>query len=75
VPLLRRPEDPDAPVDVAGLPLQRLTRFVEQLGEPRYRARQLFQWLHRKRARSFAEMTSLSTSLRQRLAERARTAR
>jgi len=39
------------------------------LGEPAYRARQVYSWLHRKRARSFGEMTSLGKDLRGRLAE------
>jgi 23S rRNA (adenine2503-C2)-methyltransferase len=37
------------------------------LGEPAYRARQLYSWLYRKRARSFAEMTDLGKELRRRL--------
>ncbi len=38
-----------------------------ELGEPRYRARQLYAWLYAKRARSFAQMTDLGLRLRQRL--------
>ena len=33
--------------------------FVAGLGEPAYRARQLYVWLYQKRARSFAAMTNL----------------
>jgi 23S rRNA (adenine2503-C2)-methyltransferase len=42
---------------------------AESLGEPAYRGRQLYVWLYRKRARSFAEMTNLSKPFRRRLAE------
>lgn len=45
---------------------------VDVLGEKRFRAEQLFQWLHEKRARSFDEMTNLSKSLRAKLETMAR---
>jgi 23S rRNA (adenine2503-C2)-methyltransferase len=45
-----------------------LEGIVGQLGEPAYRARQLYVWLYRKRARSFDEMTNLSRPLRTALA-------
>ncbi|MBE3582870.1 MAG: 23S rRNA (adenine(2503)-C(2))-methyltransferase RlmN [Limnochordaceae bacterium] len=40
--------------------------------QPRYRARQLFEWIQARSARSFAEMTSLPLSLRQELEQKAR---
>jgi 23S rRNA (adenine2503-C2)-methyltransferase len=46
-----------------------LEELFKALGEPGYRARQLFGWLHQKRARDFMEMTSLSSGLRERLRE------
>lgn len=39
------------------------------MGLPAYRAGQIYQWLHVKRASSFDEMSSLPANLRQRLAE------
>ncbi len=44
-----------------------LEAAMAALGEPRYRARQVYSWLYRKRARSFAEMTDLGKELRERL--------
>ena len=38
-------------------------------GEPRYRVDQVLDWVFQKRAASYADMTSLSKSLRARLAE------
>src|SRR5579875_2507679 len=38
-------------------------------GEPPYRARQLFAWIHGQGARDFGEMSSLPRALRQRLVE------
>ena len=37
------------------------------MGEPKFRAKQVYEWLWKKSARSFAEMTNLSKSLRQNL--------
>jgi 23S rRNA (adenine2503-C2)-methyltransferase len=50
-----------------GLELLGLEERLGELGEPRYRARQLYAWLYAKRARSFAQMTDLGLDLRQRL--------
>lgn len=48
-----------------------LTEFVQTLGEPAYRARQIFAGLHRRRLRSLAEMTDVPKELRAQLEERA----
>lgn len=45
--------------------------FVEELGEPRYRADQIWEWLYLHLADSFDEMTNLPLDLRQRLADMA----
>ncbi|MFN8389253.1 MAG: 23S rRNA (adenine(2503)-C(2))-methyltransferase RlmN [Bdellovibrionota bacterium] len=42
------------------------------LNEQRYRARQVVQWVYRKRVRDFQEMTNISREVRGRLAERYR---
>jgi len=54
-------------VDLLNLPPEELSLIVRDLGQPDYRARQLFSWLHR--GAQFAEMTDLSRSLRERLAK------
>jgi 23S rRNA (adenine2503-C2)-methyltransferase len=46
--------------NLKGLSQRELQEFVESLGEPKYRAQQLFQWINSKRARSFEEMTNIS---------------
>src|SRR5947207_9811272 len=56
---------------LTGLTPAELTEFVAGLGEPQYRARQLFAALHRRRLRSCAEMTDLPLALRARLQARA----
>ena len=58
--------------DISSMTLPRLTEWVTgTLGEPKFRAGQIYRWIHQKRAGSFAEMTNLSTALRQKLEERA----
>jgi 23S rRNA (adenine2503-C2)-methyltransferase len=48
-----------------------LSAFCEQLGEKRFRATQLFRWIHQKGATGFDEMTDLARSLREKLQGRA----
>src|SRR5438270_1806875 len=48
-----------------------LSEFVAALGEPPYRARQIFAGIHRRRLLSFAEMTDLPKDLRATLSEHA----
>ena len=47
--------------------LEGLAVFCERLGEKRYRAVQLFRWIHRKGASSFDDMSDLAKSLREKL--------
>jgi 23S rRNA (adenine2503-C2)-methyltransferase len=51
--------------------LDALVAYVAGLGEKRFRALQLFRWIHRRGANSFAEMSDLSASLRDKLAAQA----
>lgn len=46
-----------------------LVEFFSGIGEPKYRANQIFIGLHRRRLRSFDEMTDLPKSLREKLSE------
>ncbi len=45
-----------------------LSAFCEQLGEKRFRATQLFRWIHKSGAGDFAQMSDLAKSLRDKLA-------
>ncbi len=51
------------------LDLDAMVRFLEGLGEKRFRAVQLFRWIHQKGARDFADMTDLAKGLRSKLPE------
>lgn len=45
--------------------------MLKELGEPKFRAKQIFDWLHAKQVDSFEEMTNLSKGLREKLSETA----
>ncbi|MFP4671009.1 MAG: 23S rRNA (adenine(2503)-C(2))-methyltransferase RlmN [Desulfohalobiaceae bacterium] len=47
--------------------LQELQLRLQQMGEPAFRAKQLWQWIWQKKAHSFQDMTNISKALRQRL--------
>ena len=47
--------------------LDGLAVFCEQLGEKRFRATQLFRWIHQKGAQDFDAMSDLAKSLREKL--------
>lgn len=47
--------------------LEGLAAFCERLGEKRFRATQLFRWIHQKGAAQFDEMSDLAKSLREKL--------
>ncbi|MGB0385741.1 MAG: 23S rRNA (adenine(2503)-C(2))-methyltransferase RlmN [Ardenticatenaceae bacterium] len=48
-----------------------MERFVVGLGQPRFRAKQIWNWIYRKLVTSFDEMRNLPKALRQKLAEEA----
>jgi len=50
-----------------GLTLDELTALVQEVGEPKYRAKQLAEWLYVKRATTLDEMTNLPKALRAKL--------
>jgi 23S rRNA (adenine2503-C2)-methyltransferase len=55
--------------DIRDLSFRELAEELKDLGEPSYRAGQVFDWLYKKRAASFEEFTDLPKSLRLRLEE------
>lgn len=53
--------------DIKSMDLQELQAFVEKLGEKKFRAKQLYLWMHQKLVKDFEEMTNLSKSFREKL--------
>ncbi len=56
--------------NLIGLDRAELAAELERLGEPGFRARQLWHWIYHRGVADFAEMTTLSKAFRARLAER-----
>lgn len=55
--------------DILSLSLEELQEKLLQIGEKKYRALQVFQWLHCKKAVSFEEMTNISAQTKALLVE------
>lgn len=63
----------DARRDLLGLTREKLTELLAQdLGWPKFRALQLFQWIHRHRIKDFTECSNLSPRFREELQARYR---
>src|SRR5215207_1160356 len=62
----------DRAIQLAGLSQPELISFLQTLGEPAYRGRQLFAALQHRRLRTFDEMTDLPKELRARLEKAAK---
>ena len=58
-------------VQLTGLTQAELSDFVQELGEPAYRGRQLFSAIQRRRVRSYDQITNLPKEFRAKLQERA----
>ena len=56
-----------AAVNLLDFDLEGLAAFCERLGEKRFRATQLFRWIHQRGASDFDQMTDLAKSLREKL--------
>ncbi|MCR4814698.1 MAG: 23S rRNA (adenine(2503)-C(2))-methyltransferase RlmN [Lachnospiraceae bacterium] len=56
-------------MDLKSLSYEELQNEVLTLGEPKFRAGQIFDWIHKKQAVSVDEMSNLSKGLREKLKE------
>lgn len=57
-------------MDIKSMTLPELQEEMATIGEKSFRAKQLYEWIHVRQARSFDEMTNLSVALRERCRER-----
>jgi len=53
--------------DIKSMDLDELKTFIKDMGEPAFRAKQLFEWMHKSLIESFDECTNLSKVFRERL--------
>jgi 23S rRNA (adenine2503-C2)-methyltransferase len=58
--------------DLAEMELHEIEQALDSMGHPRFHARQLFQWVHKRAVTDFAEMTDLGRDLRAALASQFR---
>ena len=57
-------------INLFGLNLVKLTQVITKLNLPKFRAKQIAEWMYLKHATSFSEMTNLSKDLREKLEEK-----
>ena len=56
--------------DINSLTYEKLNSVIEELGQPIFRAKQIYTWLHKYGVTSFDEMTNISKQLREILADK-----
>lgn len=56
--------------DILSLSLDEIIMALDEMGEKKFRAEQIFQWLHVKKVMDFAEMTNISLELRTKMMEK-----
>lgn len=56
-------------IDILSLDVDEIAEILTGIGEKKFRARQVFQWLHVKRVLDFDKMTDISVQLRRSLSE------
>ena len=55
-------------MNIKAMTLPEMTAALKQMGEPAFRAKQVYTWLH-KGVRSYDEMTNISKTLRDKLSQ------
>ena len=55
--------------DIKSLDLDELTEYIVSLGEPKFRAKQLYEWMHVRLVPGYDEMTNIPASLKAKLKE------
>lgn len=61
------PQNEEAPRSVLEYSLAELGKLVADLGQPRFRTKQLVEWLYKHNAPTYSEMTSFPAALRDKL--------
>lgn len=57
-------------VDIKSLTYDELEEFVISLGEPKFRAKQLYEWMHVHLARNYDDMKNIPASLKSKLVDK-----
>lgn len=56
-------------IDIKSMNLDELIEFIESIDEKKFRAKQIYEWLHIKQVESFDDMSNISKDLKARLDE------
>ncbi|HIT87421.1 MAG TPA: 23S rRNA (adenine(2503)-C(2))-methyltransferase RlmN [Candidatus Coprocola pullicola] len=56
-------------MDMLSMTIEQWKAFLQTIGEPAFRAKQIFHWLHKKQITDIDHMTNLSKTLREKLKE------
>lgn len=56
-------------IDILSLTLSELEMYMLEIGEKKFRAKQIFQWLHVRQVEKFDDMSNISLALRIKLSE------
>ena len=59
----------DIRADIKSMDLEELKKEMEAAGEKAFRAKQIYEWMHRKLVRDFEEMTNIPKELREKCRE------
>ncbi len=56
-------------IEISSLSFEELSEQIAKMGLPKFRTKQIYEWLHKKNVDSFEKMTNLDKALRQKLSE------
>lgn len=56
-------------IDIKSFTLDELTNLIIELGEPKYRSKQLYEWMHKHHAISYDDMKNIPNSLKDKLSK------
>ncbi|MBR1669774.1 MAG: 23S rRNA (adenine(2503)-C(2))-methyltransferase RlmN [Butyrivibrio sp.] len=57
-------------IDIKSLTFLELQELIKDMGEPAFRARQLYEWMHQKQVKSLDEMTNIPKSLKEKILDK-----
>ncbi len=56
-------------IDIKSMTLDELEEYIVSIGEKKFRAKQLYEWMHKKLARNFDEMGNIPKNLKEKIKE------
>ncbi|MGN0395446.1 MAG: 23S rRNA (adenine(2503)-C(2))-methyltransferase RlmN [Coprococcus sp.] len=57
-------------LDIGSMTIDELIEYVKSMGEPAFRAKQIYQWIHNKLVASVEDMTNIPSSLREKIRDK-----